>query len=483
MPTRRDFLTTTAVALSSPSLLGTARAHQRSAAAVEVFADFEAGNYEGWTLEGNCWGLSPASEQTYAGRVSGFGGKRFLSTLHPLIGTNAVGRALSREFRIERPFVDFLIAGGHYPDEACLNLRVEGVVEFTATGDDTGDFRSVRWDVSAFLGKQAQFEVVDSTRSAIRGYVMVDEIRLLDNPPFQELTPGQNAFFCFSKEDVVGREFQRLFSTPEGQGRRALIDWTVDRVTERLAVDLRLVDRADIRQCETLLRNTVDHILRRYAVRDALTKQLIAANACAALAALLTDYDDDLADFVSKRAGKDAIAYDYAVRMRDPVVVLRRGKAVCSGIAALEQRLAVSLQDLGVECVVANGHTRHADNTPYTEINHSWSVYSFADRSLWAPSDTTHAIGVMKAAHKLPTRKLVRSSMLLIDPLLRDTYALFHFVRNCRVGHPGKDVPERVVNLIPQQEWADFHEKHPYLLKSARITLAQLDKEDAARLA
>jgi hypothetical protein len=483
MPTRREFLKTTAAIAASPYLSASAAAQQPSST-FDMFADFESGSYDGWTLEGDCWGAGPASEQTFTGRITGFQGKRFLCTLHPQLGANAVGRAISKEFRIERPFIDFLIGGGRYPGVACLNLRVDGKVACTATGADSPELHPACWDVSEWIGKTAHFEVVDSTRATARGYVMVDAIRLTDTPPFQELVTGQNAFFCFSKEDGAGREFQSIFATPDGRSRRALTDWCVDRVTERLARSVSGIDRSDVNQCARFLRSEVDRVLSQYQVRDALAKQLIAANACSALTALLTTYDNELDAFILKQGEKkDNAAYDYIINLRDPAVVLRRGKAVCSGISALEQRLALSLQDLGLECFVAIGYTRYVNDSPYKDVDHAWTLYYFAGKSMWAPSDTTRSLSVVQSAKTLPKGKLVRSALVVVDPLLRDMYTLSHFVQNCKVGHPGTSVNERVVNLTTYREWARFHETHPYILKSARSLVTQLDKEDSARLA
>lgn len=480
MPTRRDFLKTTAALAAAPCLVLQAFAQQAPASGVEMFADFEAAGYDGWTLEGDCWTGTPASDRTFSGRIRGFEGQRFLCTLHPLRGAGATGRAISREFRIERPFIDFLIGGGKYPGEACLNLVVDAQVVRTETGDDTPEFRRACWDVSDLIGKKAHFEIVDSTQATARGYVMVDAIRLTDFPIFQERVTGQNAFFCFSQEDTAGRAFQTLYATPEGRNQRALTDVCVDRLTERLALGVGKVDRKDLKQCALLVRTEIDRILSLYQVKDALTKQLIAANACSAFAALLTTYDTELADQIESRP----LSYtDHANFMRRPEVVLQRGKAVCSGIAALEQSFALACQDLGLECLVANGSTRHPDNTPYTTTNHSWTLYYMADKNLWAPSDTTRALNTLKAAKKPPQEKFASASLLLIDPLLRDMYTLFHFVKQCRVGYPGTDVNSRIVNPLEQKEWSRFHTAHPYVLKSARTLLATIDKADITRLA
>ena len=221
----------------------------------------------------------------------------------------------------------------------------------------------------------------------------------------------------------------------------------------------------------------------QYQVRDALGQQLIAANACSAFTALLITYDNELAALILKPGDKNDATEDYIRSRRDPGVVLRKGTAVCSGISALEQRLALAFQDLGLECFVADGYTRYPDNSPYKDMDHAWTLYYFGGKRLWAPSDTTRSLSVVQAAKNLPKGKLVRSALVVVDPLLRDMYTLSHFVKECKVGFPGAYVSDRVVNLTTYREWARFHETHPYILKSARSLVTQLDREDTAKLA
>jgi CubicO group peptidase (beta-lactamase class C family) len=176
MQTRRDFLKSAAALSASPLIMGAVSA-QQPASTSEVFADFESGTYEGWTLTGNCWIKEPHTAEAVPG-ITGFQGKRFLCTLHPKLGTNATGKAVSREFTIEKPFINFLIGGGNYPGQACLNLVVDGKVVRTATGDDSAEMRPVKWNVEDLGGRRAFFEVVDTTISKARGYVMVDNVCL-----------------------------------------------------------------------------------------------------------------------------------------------------------------------------------------------------------------------------------------------------------------------------------------------------------------
>ena len=99
------------------------------------------------------------------------------------------------------------------------------------------------------------------------------------------------------------------------------------------------------------------------------------------------------------------------------------------------------------------------------------------------PSDTTRSVSIVQSARTLPKDKLVRSALYTVAPLLRDMYTLSHYVQYCKIGHPGPLAKDSAVNLTTHQEWARFHETHPYILRSAHNIVAQLDKEDTARLA
>ena len=141
--------------------------------------DFEGGNFEGWTLTGDCWDKTPATPRTFVDRqgnllVSGIVGKGYLTTLFRNMGTT--GKAVSKEFTIDKPFLTFRIGGGYYPKEACLNLVIEGKIVRTETGNDLAILEPRSWDVSLLKGKTAHLEIVDSTANPSRGYVMVDHI-------------------------------------------------------------------------------------------------------------------------------------------------------------------------------------------------------------------------------------------------------------------------------------------------------------------
>ncbi len=149
---------------------------------------FDRGVYQGWRLDGDCWGHAP--EPIYQGTafrtVPGAVGRYYLSTAHPRIGDNrpstGTGVAQSPEFAVTHTKLRFLIGGGNYPGEVCLNLLVGGRVARTATGDGYDRLSPVEWDIAEFTGKRARLEIVDKRAMGQRAYLLLDELELVGLP-------------------------------------------------------------------------------------------------------------------------------------------------------------------------------------------------------------------------------------------------------------------------------------------------------------
>jgi len=146
------------------------------------------GNLDGWEVQGEAFG-------TRAARVELF--KQFRNKLLEVDGHKgghlahsgvqneaATGRLTSKLFTIERPFIEFLIAGSRNTNEdpdgaTCLNLIVDGKVARTSTGHDSDCMRVDTWNVKEFIGRQARLEIVDTHKE---GHVAVDFICMCDTP-------------------------------------------------------------------------------------------------------------------------------------------------------------------------------------------------------------------------------------------------------------------------------------------------------------
>ena len=152
-----------------------------------VFEDFEKETYEGWTAEGTAFGAGPferAKIPKYQGDVGGEG-KRVVNSHASAPGgdlgakDNATGKLTSREFRIGRRFITFLIGGGNNPGQTCLNLLVDGKSVRSATGKNENKMHGEHFDVREFEGKTARIEIVDDKQGGW-GNIGVDRIVFTD---------------------------------------------------------------------------------------------------------------------------------------------------------------------------------------------------------------------------------------------------------------------------------------------------------------
>ena len=101
-----------------------------------MVADFEGADFGAWKVTGDAFGRGPA-QGTLPGQmhVDGFRGKGLVNSF--LGGDDATGKLESPPFKIERKFIKYLIGGGGWADETCMNLVVEGKIVRTAGGPNT----------------------------------------------------------------------------------------------------------------------------------------------------------------------------------------------------------------------------------------------------------------------------------------------------------------------------------------------------------
>ena len=146
----------------------------------DLFADFEGSTFgSGWTASGSFSAQGPTTE-SLPNQV----GSRVLDTFAGG-GDAATGTISSPQFTITKDYIDMLVAGGNHPfgtsGSASVNLVVDGVVQRTATGGDSGTMAQVAWDVHTLVGHTAQVQVVDNATGAW-GHLMVDQI-MMGNAP------------------------------------------------------------------------------------------------------------------------------------------------------------------------------------------------------------------------------------------------------------------------------------------------------------
>jgi uncharacterized protein (DUF608 family) len=134
-----------------------------------LFDDFERAAYEPWKAEGNAFGAGPvvaAKAPGYQGALGAHGERAVNSHASGPGDTtesrdSGQGTLTSPVFTIERNYIHFLIGGGAHKDKTCLNLLVEGKLVLSATGKADNRMRANSFEVSRWMGKQAQLQAVD----------------------------------------------------------------------------------------------------------------------------------------------------------------------------------------------------------------------------------------------------------------------------------------------------------------------------------
>lgn len=183
-----------------------------------LLADFEGGDYAGWQAVGEAFGAAPASGTLpHQQPVTGFRGRGLVNTYRG--GDAAQGMLTSPEFVIEGDHLSFLIGGGRHPGQTGLNLRVDGQVVRTATGDNDERLTWKSWEVRELRGRTARLEIVDA-HTGSWGHINVDHILLADAPARPARQPALWADW--------GRDFYAAVSwndLPLRDGRRVWIGW------------------------------------------------------------------------------------------------------------------------------------------------------------------------------------------------------------------------------------------------------------------
>lgn len=163
------------------SLVGNVHADDadKSIAKDIVMADFEGTNFGDWTVSGVAFGKVPArGTLDHQMAVDGFRGNGFASSYHG--GDGSTGKLASPTFKVERKYIRFLIGGGGFAGQTCINLLSDGKAVRSATGLNTQPGGSEHldwqgWDIGDLAGKNVSLEIVDQA-TAGWGHISVDQI-------------------------------------------------------------------------------------------------------------------------------------------------------------------------------------------------------------------------------------------------------------------------------------------------------------------
>lgn len=96
-------------------------------------------------------------------------------------GDGPMGTLTSPDFKIDRPYIAFRIAGGDYERHTCVNLMVDGRIVRSATGWRSDRLVPVSWDVREFADRDAMVRIVDEA-DGDWGHINVSHIVQTDQP-------------------------------------------------------------------------------------------------------------------------------------------------------------------------------------------------------------------------------------------------------------------------------------------------------------
>ncbi len=166
----------------------TAAAPQRPAI---IFETFEGKDYGAWRIEGEAFGTKPArGALPNQNAVSGFEGKGLVNSF--VGGDSPQGALTSPPFTISRRYINFLIGGGNFPDQTCIDLMVDGKPVRTAVGNNSELMAWRSWSVEVMDGKEARLVIVDKA-SGGWGHINIDQIEFADTPRAGEPAPITSA--------------------------------------------------------------------------------------------------------------------------------------------------------------------------------------------------------------------------------------------------------------------------------------------------
>lgn len=189
-----------------------------------VVADFESGDFGTWEAKGDAFGKAPASGAMDGQmNVSGFQGHGFASSFHG--GDDTTGTLTSPKFTAGKKYLNFLIGGGGFAGETCVNLLVGSKVVRTAAGPNINPGGSehldwITWDISELGGKSVQVEIVDKRKGGW-GHISADQFVQSDTPAVmaikQEFTVNQRYLIWPVSLDT--KQKKRFFLTLDGEDK------------------------------------------------------------------------------------------------------------------------------------------------------------------------------------------------------------------------------------------------------------------------
>ncbi|MDO4229984.1 MAG: GH32 C-terminal domain-containing protein [Capnocytophaga sp.] len=165
-----------------------------------IIDDFESGNFDKWTLEGDAFGNVPV-QGSYSGQqpVSGFEGSYLANSFNG--GDDTRGTLTSKEFTIERDYINFLIGGGTHQD-IYIELLINGQSVYkTRSLVESETLQWQSWEVKNYRNKKAVIRIVDNQRGGWR-HILIDQIEQ-GNKSKSDFMTDYTLFFDVNKKFLL----------------------------------------------------------------------------------------------------------------------------------------------------------------------------------------------------------------------------------------------------------------------------------------
>lgn len=198
--------------------------------------NFESGTYGGWTAEGDAFGEAPSTGPIFGQQdTSGYEGRFFANSYFQ--GDDTTGAITSKEFEIQKDFINFLLGGGAR-DDVGIELAIDGqTVRKSRPIFSEEKLRFMSWDVKDLKGKTAKIRIFDSARGGW-GHILADQIEMSDVYK-SEIMPDYKAKFTADKKYILLPVDDSLGDIP------FFVDVDGERVTEAQAIRLARGDKID----------------------------------------------------------------------------------------------------------------------------------------------------------------------------------------------------------------------------------------------
>lgn len=165
-----------------------------------IIDDFESSDFNKWTVEGEAFGTSPTQGALpHQNEISGYLGKGLVNSFHGGDGTH--GSMTSKEFLIERNYINFLLGGGVH-DNLYIQLLIDGTNVYKTHPINEGEsLQWMTWEVEKYKGKNAVIKIIDNQKGGW-GHILIDHIAM-SNTPKSQLVLDKTLSFNIDKKYLL----------------------------------------------------------------------------------------------------------------------------------------------------------------------------------------------------------------------------------------------------------------------------------------